>query len=139
MIYKLRLSLYLQPLRQPQHKQYTCTRMLELRDYEIRNTCSKGILDCSGARTSKCTKGPRKQRRVPPHEQPRGLERKSRCKNSWARFSPRALHINRAVWVLLQGKGITPRMFESMALVRRVLHLDSSQGLYQQRDAGLSL
>ena len=31
MIYKLRLPLHLQPLRQPQHKQYTCTRMLELR------------------------------------------------------------------------------------------------------------
>ena len=29
------------------------------------------------------------------------------------------------------GKGITPRMFESMALERRVLHLDSSQGLHQ--------
>ena len=39
---------------------------------------------------------------------------------------------------LLRGKGITPRMFESMALERRVLHLDSSQGLHQQRDAGLS-
>ena len=30
-IYKLRLPLHLQPLRQPQHKQYTCTRMVELR------------------------------------------------------------------------------------------------------------
>ena len=31
MIYKLRLPLHLQPLRQPQHKQYTRTRMLKLR------------------------------------------------------------------------------------------------------------
>ena len=36
------------------------------------------------------------------------------------------------------GKGVTPRMFESRALERRVLHLNSSQGLHQQRDAGLS-
>ena len=31
MIYKLRLPLHLQPLHQPQHKQFTRTRMLELR------------------------------------------------------------------------------------------------------------
>ena len=41
MIYKLRLPRYLQPLRQPQHKQYTFARMLELRDYETRNTLSE--------------------------------------------------------------------------------------------------
>ena len=38
MIYRLRLPLYLQLLRQPQHdEQYTRTRMLELRDHETRN------------------------------------------------------------------------------------------------------
>ena len=37
MLYKLRLPLYLQPLRQHQHEQYTRTRMLELRNYETRN------------------------------------------------------------------------------------------------------
>ena len=40
MIYKLRLPLHLQPLRQPQHKQYTRTRMLELR------TISTGAFGC---------------------------------------------------------------------------------------------
>ena len=38
MIYKLRLPLDLKLLRQPQHEQYTRTRILELRDYETRNT-----------------------------------------------------------------------------------------------------
>ena len=36
--------LYLQPLRQPQHEQYTRTRMLELRDYETRK---RGITSSS--------------------------------------------------------------------------------------------
>ena len=40
MLYKSRLPLHLQPLRQPEHEQYTRTRMLELRDYETRNTLS---------------------------------------------------------------------------------------------------
>ena len=31
--------------------------MLELQDNETRNTLSKGILDCPGARTSECTRG----------------------------------------------------------------------------------
>ena len=34
MLYKLRLPLHLQPLRQPQHKQHTRTGMIELWDYE---------------------------------------------------------------------------------------------------------
>ena len=38
MIYKLRLPLHLQPLRQPQQEKYTRTRMLELRDFETCNT-----------------------------------------------------------------------------------------------------
>ena len=59
MIYKLRLPLHLQPLRQPQHEQYTRTRKLELRDYEARNTLSKGTLDCPGARNSKVLRGHR--------------------------------------------------------------------------------
>ena len=42
MIYKLRLPLHLQPLRQPQHEHYTRTRMLKLWDYETRNTLSVG-------------------------------------------------------------------------------------------------
>ena len=46
------------------------------------NTVSEGILGCTGARTSGCTRGHRKQRRATPHEQPRGLECRSRCKNS---------------------------------------------------------
>ena len=85
---------------------------------------AKGTLDCPGARNSKVLRGHRKQRRATPHEQSRGLECKSKCENSWARFSPRALHV-RGAWVLLREKGITPRMFESMTLERRVLHLDS--------------
>ena len=52
-----------------------------------------------------------------PHEQPRGLEYKSRCKNSWARFSPRAPHVKRAAWVLLRDEGIIPRMFVRMAFL----------------------
>ena len=76
-------------------------------------------------------RGHRAQRRATPHEQPRGLERKSKCKSSRSRFSPRALHIKRAAWVLLREKGITPRMFESMALERCVLQLDFSQGLHR--------
>ena len=36
-----------------------------------------------------------------------------------------SIDIKRAAWVLLRGKGITPRMFEWMALERRFLHLDS--------------
>ena len=70
----------------PQHEQHTRTRTLELKG--ITNTLSGGILDCPRARTSECTRGQGKQRRIPPHEQPRGLERNSRCKNSRARFSP---------------------------------------------------
>ena len=50
-----------------------------------------------------------------PHEQPRGLEYKSRCKNSWARFSPRAPHVKRAAWVLIREEGITPQTFVLMA------------------------
>ena len=56
MLYKLRLPLRLQLLREPQHEQYTCTRMLELRDYETRNTLSEGIIDCTGAKTSEGTR-----------------------------------------------------------------------------------
>ena len=63
------------------------------------------------------TRGLRKQRRTTPHEQSRGLEYKSRCKNSWARFWPRAPHVKRAAWVLLREKGITPRMFVTMAFL----------------------
>ena len=57
MSYKLRLPLHLQLLRQPQHEQYTHTRMLEVRDHATRNTLSEGILDCPGARTLECTRG----------------------------------------------------------------------------------
>ena len=48
----------------------------------LRNTPREGILDCPGARTSECTKRHGKQHCLPPHEQPKDLERKSRCKNS---------------------------------------------------------
>ena len=57
----------------------TCTRELSAFICVI----SRGADLISGAtRTSRCTKGHRKQRRATPHEQPRGLECESRCKNS---------------------------------------------------------
>ena len=94
------------------------------------NTLSKGILALElGLQNDE---GIRKQRRVPSHEQSRGLECKSRCKNSWARFSPRAPYVKRAAWMLLREKGNTPRMFVSIALERRVPHLNFSHGLHQQ-------
>ena len=40
--------------------------------------------------------------------------------------------LGRRAAVLLWEKGITPRMFESRVLERRVPHLDFSQGLHQQ-------
>ena len=45
-------------------------------------------------------------------------------------------NVKRAAWVLLQGTGITPRMFEPMALERRVLDPDFFRGLHGRMDAG---
>ena len=76
-----------------------------------------------------------------PHEQPRGLEYKSRCKNSWARFSPRAPHVKRAAWVLLRDEGIIPRMFVRMAFLGTTCcpFLTSPTGLHLQGWAGISV
>ena len=92
MLYKLHLPLHLQPLHRPQHEQHARARTVKLQ--RPLNTLSEGILDCLGASTSGCTRRQEKQRRIPPYEQPRGLEREA-GENSSARFSPRALHMSR--------------------------------------------
>ena len=81
MIYKLPLPLHLQPLHHPNMK-YT----------HIRPSYSSGQSEhakrrnpCTGPKDFgmyEGTRGHAKQRRTTPHEQPRGLECKSRCKNS---------------------------------------------------------
>ena len=78
----------------------------------------------------------RKQRRATPIGPPRGLECKSRCKNSRARlFSPRAPHVKRAAWVLLREKGVTPRMFVSMAFLGTTCSpFDFSHGAASSRE-----